>query len=561
MRRRFLAQDTAPEYDVAIVGTGVAGALIGWRLAQAGARVVFIEAGERVNRDEGSARYRAALIQTPGCAYVNQPWAPWPDNADIDAYYVRTGAPDTRFQSTYLRAVGGTTWHWLGSMIRMLPTDFEMKTRYGVAVDWPIHYDELEPWYMEGERQLGVAGDSAYDLGSPRSGGYPLPMIPMTYSDNLFVQAAAKLKLTVEPTPQARNSVEYQGRPPCCGNAHCIPICPIAAKYDAATVHLAMAEKLGATVLENSVVYLIDVDAEGKVSGLHFRHPDTSEGTLTAKLYVIAANAVETPKLLQISRTDKLPEGVANSSGHVGRNLADHPVRLSIAATTDPIYPYRSPLSTAAIEQLREGEFRSERSAFRVEIGNDGWSWPGMNPVGVAAQLIEEGKLGSEIFESIHQTIPHQARLGSLCESLPNENHRVTPAWDQLDEIGIPRPQLTYGIDPYTQTGLDEAQKLHDQMFDAIGVTFRQHVTAWQGAGHEMGTHRMGNDPKSSVTDSFGRTHDHPNLYLAGGGLFPTTGTANPTNTVAALALRAAAEMAKELGVVAVGTPVATPIS
>ncbi len=559
MFRTLFARQQTPTYDVAIVGSGVAGALIGWKLASAGASVVILEAGSLIDRAAGAARYRASIAQTPDSAYDEQPWAPWPRVISKNDYYVQSGDPETDFQSTYLRAVGGTTWHWLGSMPRLLPSDFELKSRFGVGVDWPISYEDLEPWYLEGEKQLGVAGDSSFDLGSPRSAGYPLPLIPMTYSDKLIAKACEGIGLTVEPTPQARNSQEYQGRPACCGNAMCIPICPIGAKYDAASVHVKVAEEAGAVVLGDSVVFAVDVDAEGKVSGLRYRRPDRSEGSVAAKVYVVAANAIEGAKLLLMSRTDALPNGVANSSDQVGRNLADHPTQLSIAATNDPIYPYRSPLATAGVEQLREGDFRGDRSAFRVEIGNDGWSWPGLDPLGVAAQLIDEGKIAADVWSGVYQQVPHQMRLASLCESLPNPEYRVTPDYDALDAIGLPRPRLTYGIEPYTRAGLDEAQKVHDRIFDAVGVSFRQHVPQWQGAGHLMGTHRMGSDPKTSVTDADGRAHDHPNLFLAGAGLFPTTGTANPTNTVAALALKTAAAIEHELGVVAPATPEATP--
>jgi choline dehydrogenase-like flavoprotein len=559
LRAPFVRQEPVANYDVAIVGSGVAGALIGWKLAAAGAKVAILEAGSAIDRAAGAARYRASVIQTPDSAYDEQSWAPWPRVSTKNDYYVQSGDAATDFQSTYLRAVGGTTWHWLGSMPRLLPSDFEMKSRYDVGVDWPISYDDLEPWYLEAETELGVAGDSAFDLGSPRSAGYPLPPIPMTYSDKIVQTACETIDLAVLPTPQARNSREYQGRPACCGNAMCIPICPIGAKYDAATVHVALASQAGAEVVADAVVFAVDVDGEGKVAGLRYKRPDGSEGTVSAKVYVVAANAIEGAKLLLMSRTDALPNGVANASDQVGRNLADHPIRLSIAATNEPIYPYRAPLATAGVEQTREGDFRGERSAYRVEIGNDGWSWPGFDPLGVANQLIEEGKIGQDVWNGVYEQIPHQLRLASLCEHLPNPAHRVVPDFEALDALGLPRPKLTYGIDPYTQAGLDEAQTTHDRIFDAVGVSFRQHIPQWQGAGHVMGAHRMGSDPKTSVTDAEGRAHDHPNLFLAGGGLFPTTGTANPTNTVAALALRTASVIAAELGVVAPATPVATP--
>jgi choline dehydrogenase-like flavoprotein len=252
-------------YDVVIVGAGVAGALIGSRLALAGAKVVILESGPRVDRDEAVDRYRGAIAKTPESPYPGTDWAPRPDTLDPDLYYVQSGLE--KFKSTYERRVGGTTWHWLGTSIRLLPSDFELKTRYGVGVDWPLSYQELEPWYGEAEWELGVAGDSSLDLGSPRSTDYPMPAIPISYGDQLWVKAAAKLGLRVEPTPQARNSVEYQGRPACCGNAMCIPICPIQAKYDA-SYHVKVAEDAGARVMENAVAHRIEVDAEGKVTAV-----------------------------------------------------------------------------------------------------------------------------------------------------------------------------------------------------------------------------------------------------------------------------------------------------
>jgi len=557
---RPLAQGATPEpaaADVAIVGSGVAGALIGWKLASAGLRVTILEAGPRVDRDAAVNQYRAAIVQTPDSPYDKPAWAPYPTVLFLkDGYYIQTG-PEL-FGSTYLRAVGGTTWHWLGSMIRLLPADFEMRTRYGVGEDWPLSYDQLQPWYLEGEAQLGTAGDNAFDLGSPRSAGYPLPKIPQTYGDDLVARAAATLGWRVDPTPQARNSVQYQDRPPCCGNAMCIPICPIAAKYDA-SVHVALAERAGARVIENAVVDRVEVDAEGRVSGLRYKTPDGAEHAVAARVYVVAANAIEAAKLLLISRSEALPTGVANSSDTVGRYLADHPVKLSIAAANDPLYPYRSPLSTSGIEQLRGGDFRRERSAFRLEIGNDGWSWPGFDPLGVAQELIEQGVSGEELYRTIHERIPHQMRVASLTEQVPNPDHRIVPHPTEVDELGIPRPQIIYNLDDYTRAGLAEAERAHDRLFDALGVSFRQHFPGFFGAGHLMGTHRMGTDPRTSVTDPDGRTHDHPNLWLAGGGLFPTTGTANPTATVAALSLRTAAAIEAEFGL-AVATPAASPI-
>jgi choline dehydrogenase-like flavoprotein len=355
-------------------------------------------------------------------------------------------------------------------------------------------------------------------------------------------------------TPQARVSAQegYNARPRCCGNAFCIPMCPIGAKYDA-TVHVDLARKAGAEVRENAVVFRLDADENGRIVTLHYRSPDKSDSSLTAKLFVLAANAIETPKILLMSTSDRFPAGLANSSDQVGRNLMDHPTQLSYALAAEPMGPYRSPLSTAGIETLRDGDFRKERGAFRIEIGNDGWSWPGLDPVGWAQQLIHDGHRGRDLYGQIAQLNVRAILMAALVEQLPVSDSRVTLS-NKADEIGVPRPEVHYVIDDYTKNGLEAARAQFAKIFDALKAAQVTQVAQIQGAGHIMGTYRMGADRKTSVTDSYGRAWDHPNLWLTGSGLFPSAGTANPTLTIAALAPRTAPDLAKELGLT-VGTP------
>ncbi len=540
----------AENYDVVIVGAGVAGALIGARLAQAGVKVVFVEAGPRTDRDSAVNRYRAGSYP-----YESPEWAPQPTVSDLDYYYVQTG-PE-KFGSDYERRVGGTTWHWLGNCPRLLPSDFQMKTRFGVGHDWPLTYDDLEPWYGEAEKELGVAGDSKADVGSPRSTPYPMPPIPLASGDAMFADAAKQLGLTLVATPQARNSVDgYQDRKICCGNAMCIPICPIQAKYDA-TVHIALAEQAGAKVLENAVVYRVDVDSDGKVSGIRYKSPDKSDHTVTGRTYLVAANGIETPKLLLISKSEATPNGVANSSDLVGRNLSDHPETSATAYAPKPYAGTRGPLQLSGIDQVREGDFRDKRAAIRLQVAQSVG-----NPLQLARTYIQEqGLSGKALFDKIAQTAPYQVRLASMTEQLPNPANRVTVDDQHVDALGIPRPVLSYAYDAYSQQGKAAARTLHQQLMEGIGAHDVTYEEGFHGVGHLMSTYLMGDDPKQSVTDSFGRTHDHPNLYLAGSGLFPTTGTANPTLTIAALALRTAAQIAHELGVINVATPSASPVT
>ena len=531
--------------DVVIVGAGIAGSLVASKLAASGAKVAVLESGPWVDRQAGIEWYRKALAKTPGSPYPDLPYAPRPKVIDPKGYLVQDG-PDL-FKSTYERRVGGTTWHWLGTTLRQVPNDLRLQSTYGVGQDWPLAYEDLEPWYVQAETELGVSGDSTQDLGSPRSAGYPLPAIPMTYLDQQIAQAAATLGLQVKSTPQARNSQPYDGRPACCGNAVCIPMCPIGAKYDGA-VHAKKAQAAGAQIIDRAIASFIEVDSNGNVSGIRFKRPDQTEQRAVGRLYVIAAHAIETPKLLLMSQADGVPNGVANSSDQVGRNLMDHPTQLSWALANAPLYPYRGPLATSGIEQLRDGDFRRQRAAFRIEIGNDGWSWPGGEPVDLAGTLTKQGHRGADLAAAIKAQIPLQFRLASLVEQLPDPDNRVTLASDKVDALGLPRPRVHYKVDAYALAGMAEARRVHDQLFDAIGVSFRQHRDEFEGAGHIMGTYRMGTDPKTSVVDPDQRSHDHPNLFLLGCGVFPSVATANPTLTLAALALRAAGTIQQGLG-------------
>jgi choline dehydrogenase-like flavoprotein len=225
--------------------------------------------------------------------------------------------------------------------------------------------------------------------------------------------------------------------------------------------------------------------------------------------------------------------------------LCDHPTQLSWALTKEPVYPYRGPLSTSGIENLRDGAFRASRSSFRIEIGNDGWSWPFGWPTQSSAVLVDAGLRGAPLQRALDERMQREIRFASLCEQIPDPNNRITPAWGEVDALGIPRPRIAYRVDEYAAAGLARARRVHDNMFDALGVTFRMHAEAFKSAGHIIGTYRMGSDPKSSVADADGRSHDHQNLFLAGSGLFPTTGTANPTLTIAAFALKTADALAR----------------
>ncbi|MCY4343287.1 MAG: GMC family oxidoreductase [Gammaproteobacteria bacterium] len=523
--------------DVIIVGSGVAGALVAERLARAGIGVAVLEAGSRIDRAQALARYFDAPVKTPESPYPATPEADFPLSADSGHWYRQSG-PD-RFKSTYLKAVGGTTWHWLGTCLRFLPNDFRLRSLYGQGADWPIGYDELEPFYLAAERALGVAGDSSEDLGSPRSGRFPLPAIARSHLDRVFERALEGSGLEVRATPQARNSTVHDGRPACCGSASCIPLCPVQAKYDA-TVHLRKAERLGAAVQERATATKVETDANGRIAAIRFRHPDLSEGIAQGRCYVMAAHAIETPRLLLHSRSERTPAGVANRSDQVGRNLMDHPIQLSWALAGEPVWPYRGPLSTSGIENLRDDAVRSARACLRIQIGNGGWTWGTGGALSSARALAESGLRGEALRNAVAEQASRHVELASLTEQLPHAGNRVVLDAQDKDLYGVPLARLHYAVGDYSRGGLAAAQSIHDRIFAKLGAAEVHHHPEFQGAGHIIGTCRMGDDPAHSVVDPMLRCHDHDNLHIIGSAVFPTSGTANPTLTIAALALRLA---------------------
>lgn len=522
--------------EVVVIGSGVAGSLAAAELAPRGVKVAILEAGARVDRQEGVERFWQAANKVPESPYPPVPQAMHPVTSDLGGWYRQAG-PEM-FRSTYLKAVGGTTWHWLGTALRYLPNDFQLRTLYGRGVDWPIGYEELEPFYAQAEAELGVAGDDSDDLGSPRSGRYPMPPVGQTFLDRQLARALEGSAFRLRPTPQARNVVERDGRPPCCGSASCIPICPIQAKYDA-TVHVEKAIAAGAQLHERTTATFLEAWADGRITAVHFRRWDGSEGIARGKVFLLAAHAIESPRLLLASRSESWPRGVANASDQVGRHLMDHPVQLSWALTKEPVWPYRGPLSTSGIENLRDGAFRSERGAFRIEVGNDGWSWPTGGPVVESADLVRQGLRGEELEAALAHQAARHIRLTSLVEQLPDPENRVSLDPEAKDVYGIPLPRLHYDLDDYTRSGFTAARQAHEEIFARLGTTQVQHAPDFHGAGHIIGTTRMGDDPRTSVVDRDLRAHDRPNLFILGSSVFPTSATANPTLTIAALSLRA----------------------
>jgi choline dehydrogenase-like flavoprotein len=528
--------------DVVFVGSGVAASVAGAKLAAAGVKVLFLEAGPLVDRGAALTLFQKSWSKAQNSPYPTEAYAPQPVTADFGAYYVQAGPVEFRGQQT--RVAGGTTWHWGGLAARFKPNDFRLKSEFGVGVDWPIGYDAMEPWYEVAESELGVSGDDSYDWGSPRKRGYPMPKVPMSWADQVVAKAAAGLGYTMAPFPQARNSIVRDGRPQCCGNASCVPICPIQAKYDA-TAHLDKAIRHGAQVETRAVVNRVVVNPYGRVTAVKFLRPDGSEGEATGNIFVIACHAIETPKLLLMSKSENTPKGVANASGQVGRNLMSQ-IDIGIQGLTrEPVYTYRGPVSTGGILELRDGPFRNQHAAIGISPSNEGWD-RAVGPIQVSAALIKKGLRGDALKAAVRDIISRQLLIGTSAEMLPDDYNRVGLA-KETDALGLPRPKIWFRHQDYTDKGLAVARTVQSAIMANLGATEVKQLGPIADSAIMGGTTRMGSDPRTSVVDENLRSHDHQNLFIVGSQVFPSITANAPTLTVAALSARLGAYLEAEL--------------
>jgi len=316
-----------------------------------------------------------------------------------------------------------------------------------------------------------------------------------------------------------------------CGNNNCQPICPIDAQYTGG-IAAATAAKAGAKLIPNAVVYRIEPDPQGRIAAVHYYDPNKNSTRVTGKAFILAANGIESPKLLLLSASDKYPNGLANSSDTVGRNLLDHPSSSLTFDADEDLWLGRGEQSPSSIQKFRDGSFRSEHAAFRLDFTN-------ISQVRTAAEDLRV--YGSQLAQQIRYHAARQQNVKDVLEILPHPENRVTLS-SQKDDLGIPKPEVHYSMDDYVHKGMEVAREEYGKIAKLLGGTNLRYTPKGEYGNnqHICGTMAMGNDPKDSVVDRFGRTHDHPNLFIASTGVMPTVATVNSTLTVVALAMRTA---------------------
>ena len=587
-------------YDAVIVGAGVAGAIAAKQLSEQGKKVLILEAGTGKSLTlEGFQSH----VDTFYRAVTKNANAPYPKNPNAlsptdGAYYYFEEQGPLPLSGSYTRVLGGTTMHWEGKTLRMLPEDFELRSKYGQGLDWPISYEELMPYYRQAEYEIGVSGsvEGQKGLGIPFTEGYVFPMeeLPPSYLDQKVREKihgttvdldGEIIPLELSTFPQGRNSVpnpDYkyynrgrefvpQGIPStntveygerCQGNANCVPICPVQAKYDARRTLGTIAFPERVHLLPQAVAYKVEVNhPNGRIAAIHYKHyqdkdsPEHITGIAKGTLFVLAANAVENAKLM-------LASDLPSTSGLMGCNLMDHPFLLAWALMPEVTGTMRGPLVTSGIGTFRRGTFRHNQCVFSMDIHNDGWGWSGTGVTDVVRDVVDkEEKYGSQLRQELVSRISRQLLLAFMCELPANPSNRVSIDPQYLDQLGNYRPVIHFDVPDYCKKTFAYARNLSRTIFERLGAEDYTHYDDtdpayfeyegqgywFRGGNHFSGTHVMGTTKNNSVVDRNLRSWDHENLYLLGSGSMPSIGTSNTTLSIAALTYKACEQMLKDL--------------
>jgi choline dehydrogenase-like flavoprotein len=543
----------APPADVCIVGAGPAGAMLAASLADRGHDVVVLEAGPRFDRGERGRRMERALRPDHDDDI-------WEMGGERDRF-TTSGPVDYGLNAARVKGVGGTTLHWGAMTPRLHPEDFEMATRYGVGADWPISYADLEPYYLRAERAMGVAG-AASPFGGARSGPHPMAPVPPSYSDGLLAEGFDAEGIALHPVPRAINTAQYDGRSECVGYGTCDPVCPSGAKYDA-TVHVRKAAESGARVVDRAPVQRLEHDADGeRVVAAEYATPDGETHRQEARCFVVACGAVESVRLLLLSRSSQYPDGLANESGELGHYFMEHPGVRVRGRLEEPTRQHLIGYSTSMSEQYYAYD-RGPEGTIILECSNTAGRQPvetaleqlplsGRLLRGDVAAAFERDRWGERHLERVADEATRHVSINAWVEQLPDRDNRVSLDRSRTDDRGNPVPEVAFDVDERTRAALERAEAVCRDVLAAVGATdLRTNPESgapfWT-AHHQMGVTRMGSDPDASVLDPTLRTHDLSNLYVSSSGAFPTSGAANPTLTIAALTLRLADHLDGRLG-------------
>ena len=519
------------EADICIIGGGITAAMVALRLAEdTSASIAVVEAGGRTDplEERFEARQR----------YMDYGDTPYPGDH----------IPDQTARGIMSRSMvlGGQAMHWGGTTPRFTPEDFRVRSLYGVGTDWPIDYDELEPFYQEAEERIGVSGEQGPGELDPRSSPYPMPAIPLSWTLDRLKEWGERSGIPFWANPVAKNSVPYRGRNVCQRCDTCT-ICPTGAKYTPDFSFNQLLEEGRIELHLNTLVRRLELeDATDRIEVAQAVNLESGEEVeLRARSFVLASGYAWGPHLLLLSANSRYPDGLANRTGNVGCWMTGHrPVSAYVEVPME-LYP-----GIYSRHSLISNRFRRPGPLDRY-LRHDLRIWE--SEVGRQPRLRDDDGtllLGDAVMADWRSRGSQgAARLRGYYDVLPSRESRLTLDSSLRNDLGDPLPRVDF-VDS------EASLALRQHSADSIRGVFSDLVRAGGGRmlrsgvqdiyDHPGGGARMGDDPESSVVDRWGRTHDHENLWVVGAPTMVTGGCANGTLTFSALSLRSASELGKE---------------
>ena len=524
--------------DVLIVGAGASGAAVAWSLAETRMRIVCLEQGDWMNPADYPSNFPDWEVRGGETAATS------PNYRNRDADYPVNDA-DSPIAVLNFNAVGGSTIIYSAHFPRFHPSDFRVHSLDGVADDWPISYELLDPFFAQNDHNMGVSGlrgDPAIPDHEP-----PLPHIPMGKMGEIMGRGFNKLGWHWWPSDSAIITEPYEGRGQCLNLGPCNMGCAQGAKSSVDVAYWPVAQRLGVELRTNCRVSEITVDSNDMATGVKYWDANGNETHQRAEVVIVACNGVGTPRLLLNSKSTRFPDGLANRSGLVGKNLMLHPWGAASGLFDEPLESHFGPQGCCILsQQFYETDLsRGFVRGYNLQVTR------GSPPISTARGGMLSGRIpwGSGHHDAFEKYYDRSISVGVCAEDLPEEHNRVELDDKLCDSNGIPAPKIVYTASENSLKMLEHGVSKAAEALEAAGAIevnkapFPLRMAGW----HLLGTARMGTNPETSVVNEWGRSHDVRNLFLVDGSVFVTSGGVNPTTTIQAVALYIADAMKQRL--------------
>jgi choline dehydrogenase-like flavoprotein len=523
--------------DVLIVGSGAAGAAFAWSLAETRMNILCLEQGDWMK----PASYPGMRTDWELSQLGDFALSPNARGRRED-YPVNDSA--SPIQASMFNAVGGSTIMYAAHFPRFHPSDFRVKTLDGVADDWPLDYHRLAPFYDVNAHMMGVSGLAGDPMYPPKP--VPLPPVALGKLGETLAKGFNRLGWHWWPSDSAITTQEHEGRAACINAGTCLLGCAQGAKASTDITYWPAALRQGVTLKTRCRVREITVAENGMADGVIYYDADGAERRQKAHVVVVACNGIGTPRLLLNSRSKLFPDGLANRSGLVGKNLMFHPYAMVTGIFEEPLEGYKGPTGCCIMSQ----EFYETDLARGFVRGYSFEIVRSFGPVSTAMRGMQWGRIpwGADHHRAFAELFDRTTGMVVICEDLPEHSNSVSIDPDLTDSNGIPAPKVTYRLSENSSKMLEHCVARATDVLEAAGAKETVAEAPLPFAGwHLMGTARMGTDPQRSVVNEWGRCHDIRNLFIIDGSIFVTAAAVNPTNTIQALALYIADTMKKNL--------------